>query len=178
MSRVPITPETRVADLLDAWPELEAVLIAEAPEFRRLRNPVLRRTVARLTTLDRAARIAGLDVRALVARLRQAAGLASDPRPTAPGAVVTAATESEALPDWCRAAAAVERIDADALLDAGDTPLPRVLRAARALVPGAVLDVYVAFRPLPLVDALAAAGFRSHLAPQTNGGFVLHVARL
>ena len=33
-------------------------------------------------------------------------------------------TESCALPDWCVAAVAVERIDMDALLDAGEAPLP------------------------------------------------------
>jgi hypothetical protein len=50
--RIPITPATKVADLPDSWPELENVLIAQAPAFRRLRNPVLRRTVGRVATLE------------------------------------------------------------------------------------------------------------------------------
>jgi hypothetical protein len=44
-----------VADLLDSWPELEETLVAQAPAFRRLRNPVLRRAVARVATLEPAA---------------------------------------------------------------------------------------------------------------------------
>lgn len=42
----------RVAELLDAYPALEPVLVAQAPAFARLRNPVLRRTVARVATLE------------------------------------------------------------------------------------------------------------------------------
>lgn len=41
-----ITPSTKVAELLAAYPELEAVLIGMAPPFKKLKNPVLRRSVA------------------------------------------------------------------------------------------------------------------------------------
>ena len=57
-----ITPETKVGALLDAYPELEAVLIELAPPFRKLKNPVLRRTVARLTSLAQAAKVGRLFV--------------------------------------------------------------------------------------------------------------------
>lgn len=69
-----LTPETKVAALLEAYPELEPVLIAAAPAFNKLSSPVLRRTIARVTSLRRAAEVAGLPVRELVVRLRAAAG--------------------------------------------------------------------------------------------------------
>jgi hypothetical protein len=72
--RVPITPATKVADLLESWPDLEDVLIAQAPAFRRLKNPVLRRTVARVATLEQAAGVGGVPVRELVATLRRRRG--------------------------------------------------------------------------------------------------------
>jgi len=71
---LPITPETKVAALLEAYPELEPVLIAAAPAFNKLSNPVLRRTIARVTSLRRAAEVAGIPMRELVVRLRAAAG--------------------------------------------------------------------------------------------------------
>jgi hypothetical protein len=37
--RCAITPATKVAELLASWPELEPVLVAQAPAFRRLKNP-------------------------------------------------------------------------------------------------------------------------------------------
>ena len=60
MSELMITPETRVGALLDAHPELEVTLIGIAPTFKALKNPVLRRTVAKVATLEQAARIADL----------------------------------------------------------------------------------------------------------------------
>ena len=67
-----VTPETRIGPLLDAHPELEDVLIGLSPEYRRLRNPILRRTVARLATVSQAARIASLPVPQLLEALRRA----------------------------------------------------------------------------------------------------------
>ncbi|MDH3814086.1 MAG: DUF1858 domain-containing protein, partial [Acidobacteriota bacterium] len=70
MSAFTIGPETRVAELLEAHPEAEEVLIGIAPQFKALKNPVLRRTVARVATLEQAAKVAGLRARDLVLQLR------------------------------------------------------------------------------------------------------------
>ncbi len=69
---LPITPDTKVGALLEAYPELEEHLIACAPAFAKLRNPLLRRTVAKVATLEQAARVGGIGVRDLVRRLREA----------------------------------------------------------------------------------------------------------
>ena len=69
-----ITPHTTVGDLLAAYPELEAVLIARSPAFARLKNPVLRRTIAKVATLAQAANIAVMPPVDLVNELRRAVG--------------------------------------------------------------------------------------------------------
>ena len=168
---VPITPETRVAQLLDAYPQLEDLLIRQAPAFERLRNPILRRTVARLTTLERAAGIAGLDVRTLVRRLREAAGL-----PVEPEEATDAAADPAGPPPAWAGRTPTARIDADALLDRSETPLPKVLEAARALADDGLLEVTAAFKPLPLVEALEQQGFQTHVEPLDGGRFALYVA--
>jgi len=77
--RPAITPQMKVGQLLDAYPELEDVLIGIAPEFARLRNPVLRQTVARVTSLQQAAQVGGVGLGDLIARLRAAAGCGDAP---------------------------------------------------------------------------------------------------
>ena len=57
-----ITAGTKVAALLSAHPELEDLLISMSPAFIKLRNPVLRRSVARVATLRQAAAVGKLDV--------------------------------------------------------------------------------------------------------------------
>jgi len=156
----PITPAMRVAELLEAYPRLEAVLIAQAPAFSRLKNPILRRTVARVATLQQAAAVGGLEVRALVAALRRAAGQPIDDGSLESAGVAMADVFAPKRPDWVDAGRLRRVVDADALLASGRVPLPAVADEARALGPGELLRVDAAFRPVPLVDALGKQGFR------------------
>ena len=73
MKRIIITPKTKIYDLLEAYPELEEKLVEAAPQFRKLKNPMLRKTIARVTTLGQAAIIGGVKVEQLINKLREAA---------------------------------------------------------------------------------------------------------
>jgi len=172
--RCAITPATKVAELLESWPELEPVLMAQAPAFRRLKNPVLRRTVARVATLEQAAGVGGVAVRDLVAVLRRAVGL-DDATPGEPGAVELGTASLP--PDWVSSGRVVVTLDAEALLDAGEVPLPVVNAKARGLGPGELLRVDSGFRPAPLVESLSKQGYRSFVREASPGCFETFVAR-
>lgn len=171
-----IGPSTRVATLLDRYPQLEEVLVAQSPAFERLRNPVLRRTIARLATLEQAAGIAGIPVDELVAVLRRAAAgeTVGAAEPAATGAAPAAGAPE--APSWLDPARVVETIDADALLDAGEVPVGPVLARARRLAPGEILRVTASFAPTPLLDRLAGGSFATHLAAEPPG-HALYVRR-
>ena len=55
-----ITPQTTIHSLLSEHPFLKDFLTAYNPEFKKLANPVLRRTMGRMATLERAADMAGV----------------------------------------------------------------------------------------------------------------------
>jgi hypothetical protein len=169
--RPSITPAMKVGELLEAYPELEDVLVGEAPAFANLRNPVLRRTVARVATLRQAAVIGGLEVRALVTVLRRAAG-----QPTEGAFRDDEADLGEAFspvrPAWVDTGLLRGVIDADQLLARALVPLPAVAEAARALHAGEVVRVDASFRPHPLVEALAKQGFRGWVGEVGPGRFV------
>jgi hypothetical protein len=181
---IPITPATKVAALLEAWPALEEVLVAQAPAFARLRNPVLRRTIARVATLEQAAAIAGLRPRDLVAALRRAAGQPIDPpddaapQPPACGVSGTGVrSEAPSVEEATAAAPPTMLIDADALLDAGQAPLTPVFNAANRLQDGEVLNVQVSFRPVPLIEHLERHGFRHRVGQATDGRLLIEIVR-
>ena len=71
---LPITAETKVAALLARYPELEDVLIAMAPPFKKLKNPILRGSVAKVASLRQAAMVGRLAVEDMVNQLRAAVG--------------------------------------------------------------------------------------------------------
>jgi hypothetical protein len=173
MDRPFITPQTRVGELLDAYPELESALIAQAPVFEKLKNPVLRRTVARVATLEKAAAIAGIAPRQLVAALRRQAGQPLDD--TAADSAERAPAD-EPPPLWFAPEKVGPTLDADALLASGQTPLSATLTQARTLKGGAILRLTVSFRPVPLIDALRQQGYRTFLRSLQADRFELFVA--
>ena len=157
-----IGPETTVGALLEAYPELEGVLIEMAPAFAKLRNPVVRRTVAKVATLEQAAKIGGISLQAMIVRLRKETGQGAPELPVfEPG--------QELSPDdasWLTASRIVEEIDADAMLERGVHPIGKIREAVGALGPGEVVMLRSSFRPQPLIETLRRAGAPVHSSSQ------------
>lgn len=158
--RPAITPQMKVGQLLDAYPELEDVLIDIAPEFARLRNPVLRKTVARVTSLQQAAQVGGVGLGELVQRLREAAGCADAHVGAGEEAGSGAGPGGAERPDWVHGVAVVSRDDARADIAAGEHPLPRVMAAVGALQAGQAHLLVTPFLPAPLLDKARALGLQ------------------
>ncbi len=66
MSDLTITPKTTVHTLLKQYPFLLEYLAGYHPEFGKLTNPVLRRTMGRMATLDKAAQLANVPLNQLM----------------------------------------------------------------------------------------------------------------
>ena len=73
-SKITISPRTKVGELLDAFPELEPVLMAMSPAFEKLKNPVLRKTVAKVATLQQVSVVGGMNIDEMVRILRRKVG--------------------------------------------------------------------------------------------------------
>jgi len=151
-----ITPPTRNSDLLKAYPELEEVLVSVAPAFKKLRNPVLRRTVAKVTSLAQAARVGGVSVIELVQQLRKAAG-----QPELEVADTELLPESQLgeTPGWFHDEKISNCLDARQLIDAGEQPMGRVLHDLDELPSGGIYELITPFEPAPLIDKAKDKGF-------------------
>ncbi len=153
--RPPITEETRVAALLRDYPDTEELLIGMSPAFIKLRNPVLRRSVARVATLRQAAAVGRLPVAELVNKLRAAVGqdpLASD---------VEDETEYVgAQPDWFDPDRVVAVLRDDEL-DPDVMPINPLLRVARDLDEGQIVELVTSHLPAPGIDILRRKGYRT-----------------
>lgn len=154
MSTRIITPKTTVADLLTDYPQLESLLIEKAPVFVKLRNPLLRKTIARVTTLAQAATIANLSVGAFVNSLRTAVGQTTT-EALEPGGT----TYKSQQPDWFDPAVVVDTIDITAMLDKGEQPVHEVLARLNYLAEGDILAINAGFIPAPLIDKTLSLGF-------------------
>lgn len=161
-----ITAVTKVGALLDAYPELEATLMDQSPAFAKLKNPVLRKTVAKVATLKTAADIAGLPVGSLVAALRKAAGFAD----TGEGCADTeAASLVEDAPAWTATVSIAADFAAEDYLARGEHPLGDIQSAVRRLAPGQAVRLRSGFVPAPLIEHFRGQGLRTCTTPEGEG---------
>jgi hypothetical protein len=147
MNKFIITPKTKISDLLEAYPELEDVLIAQAPEFKKLRNPILRNTIARVTTLNQAAMVGKLKIEELVNTLRKEAG-----QTQLSDFSQSQTTYITQKPSWFNEGKVVETIDVRDMLHEGEQPLHNVLGAVKKLDEEEILEIIAPFLPAPLLD--------------------------
>ncbi len=161
-----INPQTKLGALLEAYPGIDDKLISWMPAFSKLKNPVLRKTVEKLTTLEQAAKIGGVSVRDLVVKLREETGQNRlDVVDDAPAA----APETGGLPAWLNRGQIKNTIDADAMLATGVHPLGSVKQSVVALQAGEIVELTSAFRPDPLLEAMQASGLAVFCHEKTPG---------
>jgi len=158
MEKLIITPKTKIYDLLEAYPQLEETLISSAPEFKKLQNPVLRKTITRITNISQAAIIGNLNVEELVNRLREKAGQSTISQIDDSGHRYI--TE---CPGWFQKDAVVNSIDIREMLNKGEQPVHEVLAAAKKLNANEILEIIAPFIPAPLLDKTIGLEYRHWL---------------
>lgn len=152
-----ITPKTKVGELLDAFPQLEPLLIEIAPAFSKLKHPVLRKTIARVTSLQQAAAVGNVNAEEMILRLRQAVGQDTD--------LDDAENQdyfSNEPPAWFSPGFIVEHFDAVNLINSGQSPMNEILSLSAKLETGAILEILTPFVPVPIIDMLRNKGFQTY----------------
>lgn len=147
-----ITPQTKLFDLLEAYPGLEAQVINIAPPFQNLKNPVLRRTVGKIATLEQVARIGGMGVENLVNTLRRAVGQGELKGETTRVTVALPATDATD-PAWI-AGEPQFIVSGVEMLQRGEVPLGHVNQLLGQLDSGRFILLVTNFEPSPILDAL------------------------
>ena len=159
-----ITPETKISALLDEFPGLQSELEKLVPEFQKLRNPILRKTIARITTLRQAAEIGKLPLGELINTLRSSVG--EDAHFQNDEVNIT---NSGSDPAWFTPERIVKTLDARPLLDKGEHPVQTVLQECRSLKSGEIFELITPFLPAPLMDKAKELGCRTWSSEKNTG---------
>lgn len=147
-----ITPETKIANLLDNFPHLENVLIDFAPFYKKLKNPILRKTIAKVTTLKQAAAVADVSLELLINRLRKEVGQDIIEN-------INETQYSNGTPDWFEKKKISVSLDARNTIAAGGHPLDEVITGIRQLKAGEIYELITPFLPAPLIDKIKDMGY-------------------
>jgi len=149
-----ITPDTKIAALLKTYPNLESALIKISPAFAKLQNPLLRKTVAKITSLRQAAQIGKVPLGTLINELRRAAGQ------EAVETAESASTDFSAAPAWFDPAKITVTLDARPIIESGGHPLNQVLDEISLLEPGQIFKLTTPFLPAPMLEIVKQKGFK------------------
>jgi len=145
MDELIISPKTKVLQLIEAYPQLEDVLIEFAPAFKKLKNPVLRRTVAKIATLQQAAAVGNVKIEDLINRLRKEVG-----QDLYSGKSTTEYTTQQ--PDWFNPDLIESEFDAKKVLSEGEQPVNQVIADLHAMAENRIYKLIAPFMPAPLID--------------------------
>jgi hypothetical protein len=160
VQKITISPKTKVGELLDNYPELESVLMDMSPAFEKLKNPILRKTVARVATLQQVAVVGGLKVDEIVNRLRKEAGQDISEETGAVSSYL-----SSDVPDWFIQEKIVASLDASPIINSGESPMSEILQRTNLLKPGEIFELKTPFVPAPIIDILRAKCYSVYILP-------------
>ncbi len=162
-----ITPKTKVFQLLEAYPQLEETLIGFVPAFKKLKNPVLRKTVAKITTLQQAATIGGVKTGELVNLLRKEVGqdLLSDSAES---------TYNTIRPGWFDEKNISGELDIRDMLAAGEQPVNQAMADLNDLKQGCIYKITAPFIPAPLIDKAGSLNISHWLVKENEELFRIY----
>lgn len=162
-----ITPKTKVYDLLKEYPELEDVLINMAPAFSKLKHPILRKTITKVTSLAQVAVIGKLKLEDLINKLRKEVGQSTFVTRTEQMPMM-----KTIIPDWFSDGNVTDTLDVRPMLDAGEHPVHEVIERLKSLEPEQILKIEAPFVPLPLIEKAQSLGY-THFVDQYREDLVL-----
>ncbi len=155
----------RVAAVLARDERLLEVFTSLSPAFEKLRKPAMRKVMAKLVTIEQAARMAGIEPELLLARLNAVVG---DVGGAGSGGDEPQSTQSTprrkggvGMPAALAAIPAELIVDLDVRPDLrrGEEPFSKIMAARREVPPGGVLRLCAIFEPVPLYAVLGKQGF-------------------
>ena len=165
-----ITPQTMVSDMLENYPELEDKLIEIAPIFEKLKNPLLRKTIAKVANLKQAATIGNVPVSDLISQLREAVGL------TELDVTEKSETKSE-KPVWVTKDKVVMEYDAMIDLENGIHPAGKVTKEIHDLKDDDLYLLITPFVPAPLLQMVEDKGYEYYVDQLDEQVFETYIKR-
>ncbi len=157
-----INSQTKISALLKHHPAALEAIITLSPDFKKLRNPFLRKLMAARTTILMASKIGGCRPEDFFEKLKPY-GFEVDTLAVSVADVAEQAHKS--VPPFIKnfASTSVFSLDVRSILAEGKDPLSLIQQQVKNLQQGQVLKIINTFEPTPLVKLLEKQGFHSYV---------------
>lgn len=152
-----INEQTKIAKLLKHHPDALETIITLSPDFKKLRNPILRKLMAGRTSIAMASKIGGCSSEDFFKAL-QPLGFEYD---THASTNQEKAFQQQPIPEFLKSLEPTQLIvfDVRQMLSDGNDPLKDIQQKIKELKEGQVLNIINTFEPVPLIKLLEKQGF-------------------
>ncbi|MCO5290395.1 MAG: DUF2249 domain-containing protein [Chitinophagaceae bacterium] len=155
-----INERTKIGTILKHHPDALETIVALSPDFKKLRNPILRKLAAGRATIAMASKMGGCKPEDFFRALAPL-GFEVDDRPLA----AEETPENKPIPDYLKSLKLEQVVNFDVreILAAGSDPLKQIQQKVKALQPDEVLLIVNSFEPVPLIKLLERQGFETYV---------------
>lgn len=157
-----INERTKIAALLKHHPDALETIVTLSPDFKKLRNPVLRALMAGRTTIAMASKIGGCKPEDFFTALAPL-GFETDQAQMASQEDMV--PKSNPRPEYLQNIQPDRLVNFDvrAMLAEGNDPLKSIQQKVKSLNRGEVLVIINNFEPVPLIKLLEKQGFQTYV---------------
>ena len=150
-----IVPHTKVGDLLDEYPQLENTLLKLSPTFSKLKNPIIRKTIGKVATLQQVAVVGNLKIDVLINALRKEIGQ-EELNLGAEGF-----NSSSHKPVWFEQKKITTSLNVTENINKGESPMGIILEKVKTLENGKIMELITPFVPAPIIEKIEEMGLKS-----------------
>ncbi len=161
-----INKDTKISKILKEYPAAMTVIANIQPKFKKLENPILRRSLATRVSVKDAARIGNMPVNEFLKSLEEA----GFPVEYSPTGTEEQAKENLLPPDFSDKE--IVTFDARPVINEGKDPFGYINKIAKNLKPNQVLLIINDFEPIPLIDYLIGKNFVHWLTQDQEGNYL------
>jgi len=155
-----INAQTKIATLLKHHPDALETIVKLSPDFKKLRNPILRKLMAGRTSIAMASKIGGCQPEDFFkALIPLGFEIDAHSQPEEKPKI------NQPTPEYLKQVASNKIINFDvrAMLAAGDDPLKEIQHKIKQLQTDEVLLIVNTFEPVPLIKLLEKQGFETYV---------------
>ncbi len=162
-----VTANTKISKILNAQPEAIDIISGINKNFRKLQNPILRRSLATRVSVKDAAKIGKISVTDFLKELEKA-GFEVDYS-------VNEQAEKDIYimpPDFSNRE--IVTLDVRPIITEGKDPFGYINKAAKSIKPEQILLIINDFEPIPLIDYLIGKNFVHWMKQDDEGNYLTY----
>lgn len=154
-----ITKDIKISKLLAVYPQTLEVLVNFSPHFAKLKNKILRKTLASRVNVEQAASIAGVSLVLLLNELNKS--INADNAVTINEKKAEGKMNQAEKPELLKNISEdkIQKLDVRPIIESGKDPFLEIMAKMKSLKDDEVFHLINSFEPLPLYSVMQSKGF-------------------